>query len=41
VKEILRISPDYSLDVMKERTPLKDQARLEKELDALRKAGLT
>ena len=40
VKEVLRISPDYSLDVMKERTPFEDQARLEREIDALRKAGL-
>jgi adenylate cyclase len=40
VKEILRISPDYSLDVMKERTPFEDQTRLDREIDALRKAGL-
>jgi adenylate cyclase len=40
VEEILRISPNYSLQVVRETVPLKDQAVLEKVLEALRKARL-
>jgi len=40
VAEILRISPDYSLDMMRETTPIQDPELLQKVLDALRKAGL-
>jgi tetratricopeptide (TPR) repeat protein len=38
--EILRISPDYSLEVARQRLPFKDPAKLERFLAALRKAGL-
>lgn len=40
VAEVLRISPGYSLEVAKQRAPLRDQAELEGFLQALRKAGL-
>ncbi len=40
VAEILRISPHYSLEVVRETVPIKDQAVLEAVLEALRKAGL-
>jgi adenylate cyclase len=39
--EVLRINPKFSLEVHKERTPIKDPAVLERQLAALRKAGLT
>ncbi|NIQ36996.1 MAG: tetratricopeptide repeat protein [Proteobacteria bacterium] len=39
VAAIRRISPEYSLDTMRERIPYKDQAVLERTRDALRKAG--
>ncbi|MBI3757697.1 MAG: adenylate/guanylate cyclase domain-containing protein [Deltaproteobacteria bacterium] len=38
--EILRISPNYSLEVARQRLPFKDPAEVERELAALRKAGL-
>lgn len=40
VAEILRLSPDYSLESLRQRFPYKDQARLERQLTALSKAGL-
>jgi TolB-like protein/DNA-binding winged helix-turn-helix (wHTH) protein/predicted Zn-dependent protease len=39
--EVLRLSPQFSLAVHKERVPIKNPARLERHLAALRKAGLT
>jgi TolB-like protein/Tfp pilus assembly protein PilF len=38
--EVLRISPNYSLEVERQRWPVKDPAALERYLTALRKAGL-
>jgi adenylate cyclase len=38
--EVLRINPQFSLEVHKERTPIKDPAMLERHIEALRKAGL-
>ncbi len=38
--EILRINPGYSLEVMKETIPSKDEERLKTCLGALRKAGI-
>jgi adenylate cyclase len=38
--EVLRLSPQYSLDVMQQRWPYKDPVQLERLLVALRKAGL-
>ena len=38
--EILRISPNFSLEGVRQRLPFKDQAELECFLDGLRKAGL-
>ena len=38
--EVLRISPNFSLESVRQRGPYKDQARLERWLDAWRKAGL-
>ncbi len=38
--EILRISPNYSLAIVQERVPYKDSAPLDRQLAALRKAGL-
>jgi adenylate cyclase len=38
--EVLRINPKFSLEVHKERVPVKDPALLERHLAALRKAGL-
>ncbi len=40
VAEVLRINPKFSLEVHKERTPIKDPAMLERHIAALRKAGL-
>jgi len=40
VAEVLRINPQFSLEVYKQRTPIKDPATLEHHLAALRKAGL-
>ena len=40
VKEVLRISPDFSAEVLKEMAPVKDQALLGQFVRALRKAGL-
>lgn len=40
VAEVLRISPSYSLEVYRQRLPYKDLAVLERQLAALRKAGL-
>ena len=40
VAEVLRISPRASLEGQRERMPFKDQAVLERYLNALRKAGL-
>ena len=38
--EVLRLNPKFSLEVHKERVPIKDPAMLERHLAALRKAGL-
>jgi adenylate cyclase len=38
--EVLRLNPNFSLEVHKQRTPTKDPAILERQLAALRKAGL-
>jgi TolB-like protein/class 3 adenylate cyclase/Tfp pilus assembly protein PilF len=38
--EVLRINPHFSLDVYKQRAPIKDPAVLERHLAALHKAGL-
>jgi adenylate cyclase len=38
--EVLRLSPNFSLEVHKQREPIKDPAVLERQLAALRKAGL-
>ena len=40
VAEVLRINPQFSLEVHKERVPIKDPATLERHIAALRKAGL-
>ncbi len=40
VAETLRISPRASMEGQRERTPIKDQATLERYLEGLRKAGL-
>jgi len=40
VAEVLKISPKYSLEVMRQRLPYKDPVVLERQLAALRKAGL-
>jgi tetratricopeptide (TPR) repeat protein len=40
VAEVLRINPQFSREVYKERVPIKDSAVLERQLAALRKAGL-
>jgi len=39
--EVLRLSPRFSLEVHRQRVPIKDPAVLERHLAALRKAGLT
>ncbi len=41
VEEIMRISPDFSLDLLRERVPFIDQATFEASVEALRKAGLS
>jgi tetratricopeptide (TPR) repeat protein len=38
--EVLRINPDFSLEVHRQRMPIKDPAVLERHLAALRRAGL-
>jgi adenylate cyclase len=38
--EVLRINPKFSLEVHKQRMPIKDPAALERHIAALRKAGL-
>jgi tetratricopeptide (TPR) repeat protein len=38
--EVLRINPQFSLEVHKQREPIKDPAMLERHIAALRKAGL-
>jgi tetratricopeptide (TPR) repeat protein len=38
--EVLRLNPQFSLEVHKQRAPIKDPAVLERQLAALRKAGL-
>jgi adenylate cyclase len=38
--EVLRLNPNFSLKVYKQRAPIKDLAGLERRLAALRKAGL-
>ena len=40
VVEVLRISPNYSLEVARQRALYKDQVALERYVDGLRKAGL-
>jgi adenylate cyclase len=38
--EVLRLNPKFSLEIHKERTPIKDPAMLERHIAALRKTGL-
>jgi adenylate cyclase len=38
--EVLKIDPDFSLEWLRQATFFKDQAIIEEEIDALRKAGL-
>lgn len=38
--EVLRLNPNFSLEIDKQREPIKDQALLERHIAALRKAGL-
>ena len=38
--EVLRINPKFSLEVHRQRTPIKEPAVLDRHLTALRKAGL-
>ena len=38
--EVLRLNPHFSLDVYRQREPLKDPAQLERQLAGLRRAGL-
>jgi tetratricopeptide (TPR) repeat protein len=40
VVEVLRINPKFSLEVHKQRVPIKDPTALEQHIAALRKAGL-
>jgi adenylate cyclase len=40
VAEVLRIDPQFSLEIHRQRAPLKDPVALERQLAALRKAGL-
>jgi tetratricopeptide (TPR) repeat protein len=40
VAEVLRINPKFSLEVHKQRAPIKDPAMLERHIAALRKAGI-
>lgn len=40
IAEVLRLNPQFSLEVHKERAPIKDPAMLERHIAALRKAGL-
>ena len=40
VAEVLRLSPNYSLEVVRQITPYKNPADLERVLTALHKAGL-
>ncbi len=38
--EVLRINPKFSLDYFAKILPYKDQSKIDKYIDALRKAGL-
>jgi hypothetical protein len=40
VAEVLRLNPNFSLEIHKERVPIKDPAMLERHIAALRRAGL-
>jgi hypothetical protein len=40
IAEVLRLNPPFSLEVHKQRMPIKDPAVLERHIAALRKAGL-
>jgi tetratricopeptide (TPR) repeat protein len=40
VAEVLRLNPQFSLEVHRQRMPIKDSAVLERHIAALRKAGL-
>jgi adenylate cyclase len=40
VAEVLRLNPNFSLEVHRQREPIKDPAGLERHIAALRKAGL-
>jgi adenylate cyclase len=40
IAEVLRLNPNFSLEVHRQRTPIKDPATLERHIAALRKAGL-
>jgi adenylate cyclase len=39
-EEVVRINPKFSLEVYKERAPIKDPAALERHIATLRKVGL-
>jgi len=38
--EILKLVPNFSVDVWGERNPMKDRSQVERDMAALRKAGL-
>jgi tetratricopeptide (TPR) repeat protein len=40
VAEVLRLNPNFSLEIHKQRAPIKDPAVLERHIAALHKAGL-
>jgi hypothetical protein len=40
LKEILRVSPDFSIDRLREMMPSRDPALIEEVVEAFRKAGL-
>jgi hypothetical protein len=40
VAEVLRLNPKFSLEVHRQRMPIKDPVVLERQIAALRKAGL-
>jgi adenylate cyclase len=40
VKAVMRISPEFSLDMLRERVPFKDHTTFEEHAEALRKAGM-
>jgi hypothetical protein len=40
VAEVLRLNPNFSLEIHRERVPIKDPTMLERHIAALRRAGL-